>query len=672
MSYDELFVRMHLNIPAAGVAEGTIQQHREGATSSFIGLYYVEEFTKYRPFKPGLLAGLLISRQISHNQNNSHVAGKHALITVRQPKGQLISIRSQSALYGTASTRELKVWNDCDDVQDYVTVYDGYTTRDPVILKFCGGGEAVPETISSGHELLVEFSTSPYGTFLYPPPAQSLHGFQLEVEVCFSAGKDKSRSRATQSSGTGSGAKKNFTPTGPLLQEHVPRSCDHGLLANVTRFPRPCSLAESYLTSGDSLTLELRLADSTALQFALLLPMRPLVSGQGLKTFRSNTQFGKVQRLVCLGISSAMRTAPTRAIKVLTGLPPLYLVAEYEKGEMKKGLPKLFSTSHVTGQYGASPSQILRIQIPNRNEMTKYQLSTKMESSGSRMAPKLVIKQKRRNMGKPQEPIYPLPLGHMLLSSRRKPVTFKALYEFVDLHLDGEPLGEGPCSRKFGIISDESQQKFQSPRDIFLYGRGGAKNIRPATTRYGFQLFIIRSTQENQLTAGNWQLEPRMAKGHLALRLSHLQAKGSPEIRQKEKADLNVEKIQQNARAASTAFEAGKDERIRITLSEVIVKNRDCKTGISKDTDRLECVGNTMATLRFFEVPWLDVPGVPKGLPVLQLRFDVTGMNASDDFNTLFFEGTWKFIRTPVCSRNLRYQGASGEVHFEYPTPPHE
>lgn len=112
-------------------------------------------------------------------------SGKHALITVRQPKGQLISIRSQSALYGTASTRELKTWNACDDVQDYVTVYDGYTTRDPVILKFCGGGEAVPEAVSTGHELLVEFSTSPYGTFLHPTPVQSLHGFQLEVEVTF-------------------------------------------------------------------------------------------------------------------------------------------------------------------------------------------------------------------------------------------------------------------------------------------------------------------------------------------------------------------------------------------------------------------------------------------------------------------------------------------------------
>jgi len=77
----------------------------------------------------------------------------------------------------------LQVWSECDDVQDYVTVYDGYTTRDPVLLKFCGGGEPVPEAVSSGPELLVEFTSSPYGTFVYPAPLQSLHGFQLEVQV---------------------------------------------------------------------------------------------------------------------------------------------------------------------------------------------------------------------------------------------------------------------------------------------------------------------------------------------------------------------------------------------------------------------------------------------------------------------------------------------------------
>ena len=55
---------------------------------------------------------------------------------------------------------------------------------------------------------------------------------------------------------------------------------------------------------------------------------------------------------------------------------------------------------------------------------------------------------------------------------------FRALYEFVDLHLDGEPFGPDVCSRRFTSATQESSQKFRSPRDIFLYGRGGAKNIR--------------------------------------------------------------------------------------------------------------------------------------------------------------------------------------------------
>lgn len=72
--------------------------------------------------------------------------------------------------------------NNRTTLQDYVTIYDGYTTRDPVILKFCGGGQGVPAAVSSGPELLVEFATSPYGTFLTSPSSvHNLNGFQLEV-----------------------------------------------------------------------------------------------------------------------------------------------------------------------------------------------------------------------------------------------------------------------------------------------------------------------------------------------------------------------------------------------------------------------------------------------------------------------------------------------------------
>jgi hypothetical protein len=58
----------------------------------------------------------------------------------------------------------------------------------------------------------------------------------------------------------------NATLMATFCKDQLPRSCDHALLTNATRSPRPCSLAESFLSSGDSLTLELRTGESTALR----------------------------------------------------------------------------------------------------------------------------------------------------------------------------------------------------------------------------------------------------------------------------------------------------------------------------------------------------------------------------------------------------------------------
>lgn len=67
------------------------------------------------------------------------------------------------------------------------------------------------------------------------------------------------------------GGKANLTLLARYCKDHIPRSCDHSLLANSTRLPRPCSLAESFLSSGDALTLELKLTESTALKYEQIL-----------------------------------------------------------------------------------------------------------------------------------------------------------------------------------------------------------------------------------------------------------------------------------------------------------------------------------------------------------------------------------------------------------------
>lgn len=83
-------------------------------------------------------------------------------------------------------------------------------------------------------------------------------------------------------------------------------------------------------------------------------------------------------------------------------------------------------------------------------------------------------------------------------STSLRPVRFAALYEFVDPRQDGEHMGPGPCDRRFtsrsragpasaGLVPfrDLRDNSFRSPRDIFLYGRGGAKNLR-----YKFYLIL--------------------------------------------------------------------------------------------------------------------------------------------------------------------------------------
>jgi hypothetical protein len=67
-------------------------------------------------------------------------------------------------------------------VQDYLTVYDGSATTDPVLVRLCGG-DVVPDIVSSGPNMLLEFHTSPFDNPFHPVPLSYLPGFELEVQV---------------------------------------------------------------------------------------------------------------------------------------------------------------------------------------------------------------------------------------------------------------------------------------------------------------------------------------------------------------------------------------------------------------------------------------------------------------------------------------------------------
>ncbi|KAL1140628.1 hypothetical protein AAG570_000558, partial [Ranatra chinensis] len=483
--------------------------------------------------------------------------GKHALIAVSQPHGQLINIRSQSALYArpTQSTSpplaRLKVWKECDEVQDYVTVYDGYTTRDPVLLKFCGGGSQVPRTVSSGPELLVEFSSSPFGTFLYPAPLQALHGFQLKVDVEFVEREEPIYTRNKRCefwiSGNGNGVLEsphNSIPPNTTCLYHL-----WGSEPGATPLPRPQARPPRYRVWLSVLNYHVA---------SLISPTLP-----------EDTDCNTSLKIWDGTIKSTSLCNHVR--------PNVALLGRYCKEEVPR------SCDHYLLKNASRPCTL-----------TESFLST-----GDSLTLELTLAE----------------------ATSLRPVSFRALYEFVDLHQDGEPFGTGPCSRiftsRYQLPSvQHSPQNFASPREIFLYGRGGAKNLSCVHRFEGQKGERVRLTI-NSLRNGNRTDCSTLNKGGWG----RLHCIGQP-----------------------TAF----IQFWEIPFAKSLLKfPKDCMCATSE----------------------ISLPFVySSNSHILELHFVVNQMDATDDYRKLGFEGTWEFTRKPVCTRDQNVRGASGELVFSAPS----
>ncbi|XP_023290102.1 uncharacterized protein LOC105700757 [Orussus abietinus] len=510
--------------------------------------------------------------------------GKHALISVRQPRGQLVAIRARPATQVEPPPRELRLWQECDVVQDYVTVYDGYTTRDPVIVKFCGGGEPVPEAISSGPELLVEFTTSPFGTFLHPTPPHSLHGFQLEVQVKFVDASSPTYTRNKRCEfwlqGTRGGilsSPKHSLPrnttclyhlrgAGPLLPSPTPPrplpKFPEQRPGTVWRRPAPrpvqpqfrvwlsvlkFHVASSPTNLDDECSTTLMIWDGE---------MRPLNECNDVACEKERQRYPE-------------RAGESLQATIARPAGNTSLLARYCKDKVPR------TCDHA----------ILR------NTSRPCSLGESFVSSGSSLTLEM----------------------RMIESTALRPVNFRALYEFVDLHQDGDAFGNGPCSRIFYSRNRDHypDRRFQGPRDIFLYGRGGSKNL-----------------------------------------------------------------------SCVYRFEGEHDEVVKLRFNKLLNGNRSCRSVSSPDFDRLMCVGSDNFSLKVLDVPWNDAPPVQRdclcsnrSLPInvkstsniVEVHFTVRAMNSLDDYESLYFEGIWEFIKAVPCVQKRRVRGPSGEIKLRFP-----
>ncbi|XP_050526365.1 uncharacterized protein LOC126897043 [Daktulosphaira vitifoliae] len=456
--------------------------------------------------------------------------GHHALVSITQPYSRLVSIKSDKKTPEVTDTKqgERKDWSKCDNVPDFVTVYDGYTTRDPILLRFCGSGETVPLTTSSGPELLVQFTTSPYGTLMYP--FGPLHGFQLQVQVHFVE---------TESIKYTKNKRCEFwireTGRGWL---HPPY---HSLPENTTCWYHLQATSPG-VTDNNELVV-------THPRYKIWVSV--------LKFHVSGTQTADCSTNLLIWDGSLFCHPFCDSRNTSFGHSNNTLLANYCPGQTPKSCDHFLLT----------------------NQQRPCTLSESFLSTSKSLTIQLNIQH----------------------ATALKPVSFKALYEFVDLHQDGSAWPEGSmCSRIFRRLkhSPSSAIAIRSPKNVFFYGRGGNKNLS-CIFRLEGQPGDVAQVTILKMSSGDRECYSR----------------------------INSDR---------GTFQCVGDTSSSLSLLDEV-------NGPKIMLVPRHCLCSTNASL----LPYTFVTSGSKA----SINWDVLNMNATEDFRLHYFEATVQFIRKEVVSK---------------------
>lgn len=213
---------------------------------------------------------------------------------------------------------------------------------------------------------------------------------------------------------------------------------------------------------------------------------------------------------------------------------------------------------------------------------------------------------------------------HSLTGSALYPSNWEMRYEFVDTDLGGEPWPgkkgeEVPplCSRVFRKRKDN----FQGPRNVFLHGRGGAKNI---SCLYRFEASVgerVRITLHN-VSFG-------------------------------ESAQCNTDADPHTGHPRCVESELDPDGRIG-ELKIFDVPQKEVKIPLGCFCDNTSSLYNSPTIFQSHS-------------KTLELTFLVTKLNVSEDFADIYFYASYEFIRVQECRKKTKLKGAGGEESIEWP-----
>ncbi|XP_013164823.1 PREDICTED: uncharacterized protein LOC106115808 [Papilio xuthus] len=484
-------------------------------------------------------------------------ADKHVLLAVRQTNSHKIHIKDQIVKYDR-SQRVLKIWDQCNVVQDYLTVWDGATRESPVLVRLCGG-DAVPDIVSRGPHMLLEFHTSPYDNPFHPVPLSYLPGFELEVQVLY---VDKDSHSYVRADGR---------------CRFILRSSDKtsGILRN-PRHSLPPNTSCVYFFQGRA---------------------NEIVWVSFVKYHATGTDpAGFDQQKDC-----------SSQLTIWDGAAP---DADLDR-KLDMSDKKLLLGSFCREE---SPRLCDHALLSNATRATR---PCAPSESYITTGPALTILQELRQ------------------GSALYPVSFFLRYEFVDVSEQGQPLTDSrsACDRVFKSAQTYSG-RFQAPRAIFYYGRGGAQNLTCILR------FEAKYGERVQLTFTNTYFGNKYC-------ITYKDSRSSRWV-----CDKPIKRT------------IGGEGYAQIIITEYpwegVPIQRDCLC-----TNRSEPLNIHTLTA-----------------PVVEVNFTVTMMNITEDYDDFAFDGEFKFVPTgssdeSICSSGWgerRLRGSSGEIRLydkrQMPIPP--
>ena len=499
-----------------------------------------------------------------HVRRSDVPKGQHALIELSQPSSQRVSVMAAKVTKYGREDKSLGLWSDCESVGDQVTVYDGKDSNSPVLIVFCRGS-AIPQVVSSGRDLFVVFETSPFATPELSP--DSSNGFQLEVKV-------------------------KFVPENSMQYVRNPRQ-------------QQCRFEISSYRG----------------------PKRGVVTN------------------VAHGLS-----ANTTCVYQFTGKPGEVVWLVFQKFEVVHHKKDIYLTANCLNRlalYDSSPSASRRLQqhqswrgAGDRKRMGEFcdwsppkmcdhsymeSFLSKEQSSSSSSSYRACTRWNESYVSTGSDLTLVESVGE---STSVTSLNFVIKYEFVDTAQDGvrdessifsrnggeKSREKWSCSRVFrsnAYSRSTSGFPFSSPRNVFLFGRGGKKELRCAYT------FVGRSGERVRVSINTLSLGGGKKGGC--------------------QSGINL--------GALPGLCTGGDAPGKLYISEV----PDGKTEL-----RQHCICEEI--------------GYGRGLTVvsntttLRVEFVVRDMRPDQDYEDFNFAGTFSFVHEPNCHLHKRATGGGGEI----------